>query len=36
MTVATVPTAQIETQPLLLDIINTTVSVTPEQFDREI
>jgi Uma2 family endonuclease len=34
MTVATAPTTQIETQPLLLDVTNTTLSVTPEQFDR--
>jgi Uma2 family endonuclease len=34
MTVATAPTTQIETQPLLLDVMNTTLSVTPEQFDR--
>ncbi len=32
MTIATAPT--IETQPLLLDVSNTTLTVTPEQFDR--
>ncbi len=32
MTIATTPT--IETQPLLLDVSNTTLTVTPEQFDR--
>jgi Uma2 family endonuclease len=32
MTVATAP--NIETQPLLLDVSNTTLTVTPEQFDR--
>jgi Uma2 family endonuclease len=31
MTIATVPA--IETQPLLLDVSNTTLTVTPEQFD---
>ncbi len=31
MTIATAPT--IETQPLLLDVSNTTLTVTPEQFD---
>ncbi len=34
MTTATAPTAPIETQPLLLDVSNTTLIVTPEQFDR--
>jgi Uma2 family endonuclease len=34
MTVATVLSTQIETQPLLLDVTNTTLIVTPEQFDR--
>ncbi len=33
MTLATV-TTQIETQPLLLDVSNTILTVTPEQFDR--
>ena len=33
MTIATAPTTQVETQPLLLDITNTTLTVTPEQFD---
>lgn len=33
MTVATVPTFSIDTQPLLLDVRNTTLTVTPEQFD---
>jgi Uma2 family endonuclease len=32
MTIATTP--NIETQPLLLDVSNTTLTVTPEQFDR--
>ncbi len=32
MTVAAAP--NIETQPLLLDVSNTTLTVTPEQFDR--
>jgi Uma2 family endonuclease len=32
MTIATAP--NIETQPLLLDVSNTTLTVTPEQFDR--
>jgi Uma2 family endonuclease len=31
MTIATVPV--IETQPLLLDVSNTTLTVIPEQFD---
>jgi Uma2 family endonuclease len=34
MTVATVPTTSVDTQPLLLDVSNTTLTVTPEQFDR--
>jgi Uma2 family endonuclease len=34
MTIATAPTTPVETQPLLLDVSNTTLSVTPEQFDR--
>jgi Uma2 family endonuclease len=33
MTVATAPTTPIDTQPLLLDVSNTTLMVTPEQFD---
>jgi Uma2 family endonuclease len=32
MTVATVPTLPVNTQPLLLDISTTTLTVTPEQF----
>jgi Uma2 family endonuclease len=32
MTIATTPT--VNTQPLLLDVSNTTLTVTPEQFDR--
>jgi Uma2 family endonuclease len=34
MTVATLLTTQIETQPLLLNVTHTTLSVTSEQFDR--
>jgi Uma2 family endonuclease len=34
MTIATAPTTEIETQPLLLDVSNTTLTVTSEQFDR--
>jgi Uma2 family endonuclease len=34
MTVATALTTQIETQALLLNVTNTTLTVTPEQFDR--
>jgi Uma2 family endonuclease len=34
MTVATVPAQPIEVQPLLLDVSNTTLTVTSEQFDR--
>jgi Uma2 family endonuclease len=34
MTVATVLTQSIELQPLLLDVSNTTLTVTSEQFDR--
>jgi Uma2 family endonuclease len=34
MTVATVPTTSVDIQPLLLDVRNTTLTVTPEQFDR--
>jgi Uma2 family endonuclease len=30
----TVPTSSIETQPLLLDVRNTTLTVTPDQFER--
>jgi Uma2 family endonuclease len=33
MTVATAPTTEINTQPLLLDVSDTTLIVTPEQFD---
>lgn len=33
MTVATAPTTPVDTQPLLLDVRNTTLTVTPEQFD---
>jgi Uma2 family endonuclease len=33
MTVATAPTTEIDTQPLLLDVSNTTLIVTPEQFE---
>jgi Uma2 family endonuclease len=33
MTVATVPTTSVDTQALLLDVRNTTLTVTPEQFD---
>jgi Uma2 family endonuclease len=33
MTTATAPTTEIDTQPLLLDVSNTTLIVTPEQFD---
>jgi Uma2 family endonuclease len=33
MTVATAPTTEIDTQPLLLDVSDTTLIVTPEQFD---
>jgi Uma2 family endonuclease len=34
MMIATTPTTQIDIQPLLLDVTNTTLTVTPEQFDR--
>jgi Uma2 family endonuclease len=34
MTIATTPTTQLNTQPLLLDVTNTTLTVTPEQFER--
>jgi hypothetical protein len=34
MTIATAPNPPIETQPLLLDIRNKTLVVTPKQFDR--
>jgi Uma2 family endonuclease len=34
MTIATAPSSSVETQPLLLDVSNTTLTVTPEQFDR--
>ena len=33
MTIATVRTNSVDTQPLLLDISDTTLTVTPEQFD---
>ncbi len=33
MTVATVPTTSVDIQPLLLNVSNTTLMVTPEQFD---
>jgi Uma2 family endonuclease len=33
MTIATALTTQVEVQPLLLDVSNTTLTVTPEQFD---
>jgi Uma2 family endonuclease len=33
MTVATAPTTSVDTQALLLDVRNTTLTVTPEQFD---
>jgi Uma2 family endonuclease len=32
MTIATVPTSPVNTQPLLLDVSTTTLTVTPEQF----
>ena len=32
MTIATAPTTEIDTQPLLLDVSTTTLTVTPEQF----
>ena len=32
--VAITPTLTVETKPLLLDVSNTTLTVTPEQFDR--
>jgi Uma2 family endonuclease len=34
MTIANAPTVSANTQPLLLDISNTTLTVTPAQFDR--
>ncbi len=34
MTIAAAPHTPVETQPLLLDVTNTTLTVTPEQFDR--
>ncbi len=34
MTISTVPTPPVDTQPLLLDVSNTTLTVTPEQFDH--
>jgi Uma2 family endonuclease len=34
MTIAAAPTLPVDTQPLLLDVSNTTLTVTPEQFDR--
>jgi Uma2 family endonuclease len=33
MTIATAPTTSINTQPLLLDVSDLTLIVTPEQFD---
>jgi Uma2 family endonuclease len=33
MTIATAPTTSVDTQPLLLDVSNTILTVTPEQFD---
>jgi Uma2 family endonuclease len=33
MTITTTPTAPVETQPLLLDVSHTILTVTPEQFD---
>ncbi len=33
MTTATAPKTPVDTQPLLLDVSNTTLTVTPEQFD---
>ena len=33
MTISTVRTNPVDTQPLLLDISDTTLTVTPEQFD---
>ncbi len=33
MTTATAPKTSVDTQPLLLDVRNTTLTVTPEQFD---
>jgi Uma2 family endonuclease len=34
MTIANAPTVSVNTQPLLLDVTNTTLTVTPAQFDR--
>ncbi|WP_373541313.1 Uma2 family endonuclease [Chamaesiphon sp.] len=34
MTISTAPTPPVNTQPLLLDVSNTTLTVTPAQFDR--
>jgi Uma2 family endonuclease len=34
MTIATIPTTEIYTQPLLLDVSNTTLTVSAQQFDR--
>jgi Uma2 family endonuclease len=34
MTIATALNSPVDTQPLLLDVSNTTLTVTPEQFDR--
>jgi Uma2 family endonuclease len=34
MTIATAPNPPVDTQPLLLDVSNTTLTVTPEQFER--
>jgi Uma2 family endonuclease len=34
MTIANAPTVSAHTQPLLLDVSNTTLTVTPAQFDR--
>jgi Uma2 family endonuclease len=33
MAIATTPTTSVNTQPLLLDVSNTILTVTPEQFD---
>jgi Uma2 family endonuclease len=34
MTITMAPNSQVETQPLLLDVRNTTLTVTPAQFER--
>jgi Uma2 family endonuclease len=34
MTIANAPTVSVDTEPLLLDVRNTTLTVTPAQFDR--